>query len=170
LNGSSAASGDSNGSRGSRSSRKSATPSEADFDSDADSHAGPLSAAMSDSSLVDPTAIEATAIEGVRQLKKAAGLESVELVRGTSGSVSADGGDEWKWGRAMNNDWISAVLAFGMMSVVPWIVLLMLHSCRYHQCSIQASVQQAMKEGQSKAAPAQQQPPPHPALPLHAPG
>ena len=28
------------------------------------------------------------------------------------------------------------------------MVLLMLHSCKFHQCSIQASVQQALKEGQ----------------------
>ena len=120
-----------------------------------------LSSAMTDSSLLDPTAIEEKAVEGARHVKRAlaaakdkaglklsGGLAAVDLIRGNSGSQCTDGGHEWQWGRAMNKDWTSAVLAFAMMSVVPWIVLLMLHSCRYHQCSIQDSLQQALKEGQ----------------------
>ena len=187
LNGSASVSSNGSGGKAKRSSTH--QPSTADFDADGDSdpdssvNAAMLHTGMSDSSMVDPTAIEEKAIEGVRQLKRvlaggkddastrqhkqgkqagqklSSGLEGVELLRGTSGSVCADGEDEWKWGRAMNNDWASAGLAFGMMSVVPWIVLLMLHSCQYHQCSIQASLQQAMKEGQSAARAAAE---PHP--------
>ena len=162
TNGRSHASSSNNNNKGSSASHKSATvSSDLDTDSDSDSsRATALATAMSDSSAVDPTMLEEKAIEGVRQMKRAlgngeahkggsdkstagltlsGGLAGVDLVRGTSGSVCADGGDEWKWGRAMNNDWTSAILAFAMMSVVPFIVLLMLHSCKYHQCSIQAS-------------------------------
>ena len=127
--------------------------------------------------------------------KAAKALDEVALIRGTSGSQSVEGGEEWKWGRAMNNDWTSAILAFAMMSVsqqttglsaqpsnrplpprspllrsappcspppavlrsavrvrlqvVPFVVLLMLHSCRYHACSLQGSLQQAVTEGVS---------------------
>jgi hypothetical protein len=159
------------------------------------------SSLLPDSSLLDPTLMERDAVNAIRKLKDSLlqaddegvrkrrrglkGLDGVELIRGTSGSQSVEGGEEWKWGRAMNNDWLSAVLAFGMMSVsrtdadaaqtqhnptvptptrltlcchdvsrvlqiVPFVVLLMLHSCKFHQCSIQASLVQAVTEGRKR--------------------
>ena len=124
-----------------------------------------LSHESADSSLVDPVLIQRKVLSAARQAKSA--LVDAEqatlhtngvrgktvvgpsgMVRGQSGSVSVEGSEEWKWGRAMSDDWVSAALAFGMMSVVPFIVLLMLHSCQHHQCSIQAALTEAVTQGQ----------------------
>lgn len=76
-------------------------------------------------------------------------LPSPTLPIKSSKADSQSGSEEWKWGRAMNNDWVSAFLAFLMMSSVPFIVLLMLHSCRFHQCAISGSLYEAMTDGVS---------------------
>ena len=136
-----------------------------DDSSDSPTDAPLLSHEQADSSLVDPVVLQRKAVSAARQLKRALadaedaallqkaksrkdGLDGVELIRGLSGSVAVEGSEEWKWGRAMSSDWVSAFLAFLMMSAVPFVVLLMLHSCRRHQCSIQASLEEALTHGQ----------------------
>ena len=170
LNGHSSASDSASFSQATTAAVPASSDSGSDESTDSPTSAPLLSHESGGASLVDPRRLQRRAVNGARQLKNAlvdaeaaaakqkaadlkSGLEGVDLVRGVSGSVSVEGSEEWKWGRAMNDDWLSAALAALMMGGVPFVVLLMLHSCRVHQCSIYDSLHEAATQGQSRISP-----------------
>ena len=51
----------------------------------------------------------------------------------------------------MDNDWLSALLALGMMVLPPFVILFFLHSCQVHQCSLQASLSEVLEDGNAPA-------------------